>query len=42
MKFVQCKNGASDYVEIIGGDGLDTAIMRVAEAFCGADNKPGE
>ncbi|XP_015785266.1 corticotropin-releasing factor-binding protein [Tetranychus urticae] len=39
----ECKtSGVSDYVEIIGGDGLDTDIMNVAGEFCGLEFLPGK
>lgn len=39
--FWQCKKrGKEDYVEILGGDGLDPDLMSVAEDFCGTDSLP--
>lgn len=31
-----------DYVEVLGGDGLDPHLMTTAEDFCGVDSIPSE
>jgi len=38
---VQCLPGGRDYVEVLGGSGLDTSIMTRFIAMCGLQTEQG-
>jgi len=37
----QCLPGGRDYVEVLGGSGLDTSVMTRFAALCGLQEEPG-